>query len=229
MCNSQKLTQAAMIAAVVYTGGAAAGAWGAAGTAASAGAGGAVAESFVAPVVAGGVAPGAGAAAGMSTTQMLALGTSAAGTAMQAVGQMNAAEAAKAAAERNAQMATIMGHDAQDRGDLEQQRIGRQVSAVRGQQTANMAANGLDLTSGTPEAVLAQTDYYGLEDQRTAVNNANREAAGYKNRANGYASEAASYNPYMTAGSTLLAGGGMVADKWDRYKNGGRIQYGAQN
>lgn len=210
MCNSQKLTQAAMIAAVVYTGGAAAGAWGAAG-AAEAGAAGA-----------------AEAGAGMSTTQILALGTSAAGTAMQAVGQMNAAEAAKAAAERNAQMATIMGHDAQDRGDLEQQRIGRQVSAVRGQQTANMAANGLDLTSGTPEAVLAQTDYYGLEDQRTAVNNANREAAGYKNRANGYNSEAASYNPYMTAGSTLLAGGGTVADKWDRYKNGGRIQYGAQ-
>jgi hypothetical protein len=227
MCNSQKLTQAAMIAAVVYTGGAAAGAWGAAGAAEAGAAGAAAGEAYVAPVVAG--APAAGTAAGMSTTQMLALGTSAAGTAMQAKGQMDAAEAAKAAAERNSQMATIMGHDAQDRGDLEQQRIGRQVSAVRGQQTANMAANGLDLTSGTPEAVLAQTDYYGLEDQRTAVNNANREAAGYKNRANGYASEAASYNPYMTAGSTLLAGGGMVADKWDRYKNGGRIQYGAQN
>ena len=216
-----------MIAAVVYTGGAAAGAWGAAGAAEAGAAGAAAGEAYVAPVVAG--APAAGTAAGMSTTQMLALGTSAAGTAMQAKGQMDAAEAAKAAAERNSQMATIMGHDAEDRGDLEQQRIGRQVSAVRGQQTANMAANGLDLTSGTPAAVLAQTDYYGLEDQRTAVNNANREAAGYKNRANGYNSEAASYNPYMTAGSTLLAGGGTVADKWDRYKNGGRIQYGAQN
>jgi len=215
-----------MIAAVVYTGGAAAGAWGAMGAAEAGAAGAAAAESYVAPVVAGSVAPAAGTAAGMSTTQMLALGTSIAGTGMQAVGQMNAAEAAKAAAERNAQMATMMGHDAQDRGDLEQQRVGRQVSAVRGQQTANMAANGLDLSGGTPAAVLAQTDYYGLEDQRTTVNNANREAAGYKNRANGYASEAASYNPYLTAGGTMLAGAGNVADKWYRYNNGGRINDG---
>jgi len=45
-----------------------------------------------------------------------------------------------------------------DRGDLEQQRVGVKQAQLRGEQRARMGANGLDLSFGTPEAVLEQTD-----------------------------------------------------------------------
>lgn len=176
--------------------------------------------------VAAGAAAGAATAAstGMSAMQTASLVSSVAGTALQASGQAAAAEAQRQAAEYNRKVALIQADDALNRGSLEQEAAGRKISQLRGQQRANMAANGLDLSMAdqSPDAILAQTDYYGLEDQRTIANNANREAANFKNRANLYAAQANDSSSLMIAGGSMLTGAGVVADKWYRYNNGGR-------
>jgi len=216
MCNAKMVGLAALVGVGVATGG-----FGLLGAEAAAGAGaveGGVAASSVAAGTTAAATTGAATAGGLSTLQTAGLAASIAGTGMQAYGQYQQAQAAKDAATYNQKVANIQANDAIDRGDLEQQQLGRKISALRGQQTANMAANGLDLSSGTPAAELAQTDYYGLEDQRTVANNANREAAGYRTRATMAGMQADSYNPGLTAGASLLSGGGQVADRWYKYK-----------
>lgn len=139
---------------------------------------------------------------------------------MSTYGAYQQSEAAKNAAEYNAKVAAIQGQDAIDRGDTDQQAIGRKQAAVRGQQQANMAANGLDLSSGSPAAILDQTDYYGLADQATVINNSRREAAGFTSRGAMASAQADAYSPMASAGASLLTSSGTVADRW--YKYGGR-------
>lgn len=167
-------------------------------------------------VAAGGAAT-AGLLGGMSALQLAGLGASVVGTGMQAYGQYQQGKAAQNAARYNQQVAEIQGRDAISRGEYEAESAGRKISALRGRQRAALAANGLDLNEGTPDALLEQTDYYGLEDQRTIANNARREAAMYSSRAGAYGAEARSINPRLAATGTLLAGGGAVADRWYNY------------
>lgn len=218
MCNARALGTVALVAATVYTGGAAAGLWGAAAEAGAAGA----AAGAAGAATAGTAATTAATTTGLSGLQTASLLASAAGTGMQMYGQYQQGEAARNAAIYNQKVANLQAQDAQDRGSLEQEALGRKISALRGQQRANMAANGLDLSSGTPEALLDQTDYYGLEDQRTVANNTNREVATYKNRGNLYGMQADSASPLLAAGGSFLTGAGAVADKWYRYNSGGR-------
>lgn len=215
MCNARILGLAAIAAVGVATGG-----FGLLG--AEAVAGGAAAAEGAAAAGAAGTTTAATTAGGLSTLQTGSMIASAAGAGLSAYGQYKQAEAAGEAARYNQKVADIQAQDALNRGDLEQQAMGRKVASLRGQQRANMAANGLDLSSGTPEAILEQTDYYGLEDQRTIANNARREAASYQNRGNLYAMQADSSNPWAASGGSLLTGAGQVADKWYRYNNGGR-------
>lgn len=218
MCNARALGSAALVAATVYTGGAAAGLWGAAAEAGGAAAFTGATSTGLATVA----GEGAATAGGLSSLQTASLLASAAGTGAQVYGQYQQAEAAKSAAEYNQKVANLQAQDAQDRGVQDQEALGRKISALRGQQRANMAANGLDLSSGTPEALLDQTDYYGLEDQRTLQNNINREVATYKNRSNLYGVQADSTSPMLAASGSFLTGAGAVADKWYRYNSGGR-------
>lgn len=160
------------------------------------------------------------AATGMTALQTASLVASTGGMAMSAYGAYQQSEAAQKAATYNAKVAAIQGQDAIDRGDTDQQAVGRKQSAMRGQQTANMAANGLDLSSGSPAAILDQTDYYGLADQATAVNNSRREAAGFTSRGAMASAQADAYSPLTAGGASLLTSSGTVADRW--YKYGGK-------
>lgn len=143
--------------------------------------------------------------------------TSIVGGVMAAQGAHAAASAQKAAAEYNAKVATIQAQSALDRGDLEAQRVGMKVASIRGQQQATLAANGVDLDSGSPAALIEQTDYFGLQDQATVVNNSRNEAAGYSQRAQMAQAQADSINPAMAGASSLLTSGGQLADRWFKY------------
>lgn len=218
MCNAKYLAVAAIAVAAVYTGGAALGALGATGTAAAGGAAAAGTAGAAAAGTAGAATAGAATAGSMTALQTAGLYSSIAGTAMSAYGQYQQAQASKDAANYNAKVAELQRQDALDRGQADQEALGRKIGGLRGQQTANMAANGLDLSSGTPAAVLAQTDYYGLEDQRTVANNASREAAGYGYRGAMARATSDSIDPGTAAGASLLTNSGNVADRWYKYK-----------
>jgi len=135
--------------------------------------------------------------------------------------QQDMARAQARIADNNAKVAEWQAQSAESKGQREIENVGRKQADVRGKQMAGMAANGVDLGSGSPAAVLAQTDYYGLEDQRTVAQNTSDEAWGlrakatdYKNQGNLSNAKASNMNPFMAGVGSLLGSVGDVADKW---------------
>jgi hypothetical protein len=121
----------------------------------------------------------------------------------------------------NAQLAATMAHDATHRGvDAEAQQKLKTGLAVSSQR-ASMAARGLDLAEGTPLDILVGTEYVGQMEARIIRQNADREAWGYRRKAQDERanSELLSWradreNPGLSAASTLLSGAGQVATNW---------------
>lgn len=123
---------------------------------------------------------------------------------------------AKDVAAYNATMQEYAAEDATRRGEEAVAEQRNRNRALIGQQRAAIAANGLDLGSGTPLDTLMATTRLGEEDIATIRSNAAREAWGLRSgarltMAQGNASQAAGY---ASAFGTLLGSAGT------NYKNG---------
>lgn len=154
----------------------------------------------------------------LAIASMVASGVSAyqGSEARKAAGEYDAA-----VARNNAQVSKWKASDAEDRATTQAMNIGRQVNDTRGKQSAALAANGLDLGFGSAAGSLEKTDYFGLMDQKTAIENGNNEAWGYRQQASNYetqakwsSSKASAENPFMSAGLSMLGAAGNVATKW---------------
>ncbi len=161
---------------------------------------------------------GASTAAGLTTAQMVSLGLSAAGTGLSAVGAYNQARTGKAVAEANAQNAELQAQDALRRGEKDAQEIQRRAASFKSSQRVSLAAKGLDLGYGTAADLQDQTDFFSQQDVATARTNARKEAWNLRAQRNNYQMEAAASRPWMSSGSTLLAGAGQVASRWYGYR-----------
>ena len=135
----------------------------------------------------------------------------------------SAGEYDAAVARNNAQVSKWKASDAEDRATTTAMNIGRQVNETRGKQSAALAANGLDLGFGSASESLAKTDYFGLVDQKTAIENGNNETWGYRQQASNYetqanwsSAKANAENPWLSAGMSMLGSAGNVADKWGK-------------
>lgn len=142
-----------------------------------------------------------------------------------AYGAYSASESSKAQAEyqsdmaeNNAKVSKWQAEDAVARGGEAAIQQQRQAERVRGTQVARLASNGLDITSGTPLAILEDTMFFGQQDANTIRNNAAREAWGFQTQAASsaasskmYGSVAASQNGAVAAGTSLLSSAGMYA------------------
>lgn len=162
---------------------------------------------------------------------------SVASAAVGAVGAVQQANAAAASAKYNAQvnqnnaiLADRAAEDARKRGEVEAQEHNRRVSALRGKQTAAMAANGLDVSSGSPLAILGDTAMMGALDTQTIRNNAEREGLGYEAQGMNFRAESqlnrmqaksAKQAGMIGAAGSVVSGFGQVADKW--YKMGSSV------
>lgn len=198
--------------------GAAAGTGIAAGSASAIGAGLGTSLAAVNTGVAAGAATAGAASAGLSTAQMISLGLSAAGTATSALGAYQQSKVAGDVAARNAKMADQQAEDALRRGEREAADLQRRVASTKSSQRVSLAAKGLDLTYGTAADLQDQTDFFGASDVATTRMNARKEAFARRGQSANFQAEALSSRPWMTAGGTLLAGGGQVADKWYTYR-----------
>jgi len=156
----------------------------------------------------------------LAIASMVATGAGAyqASEARKQAGQYDAA-----VARNNAKVAGWKASEAEDRATTSAMDIGRRTADTRGKQKAALAANGLDLGMGSPQAVLDQTDYYGLQDQRTTIENGNQEAWGYKQQASNYTTQAnwseakaSAENPMLSAGVSMLGSAANVSDKWGK-------------
>jgi hypothetical protein len=92
-------------------------------------------------------------------------------------------------ANNNATVSQWQADDAKARGDTAAANVRRQYAAMEGSQAATFASRGIDISEGSPNAILNDTSYFGQVDQNTVRANAAREAWGYKTRGQNFEAE----------------------------------------
>ena len=107
---------------------------------------------------------------------------------LESMGQADAmrkqGEFAQAQAQMNARFAEMNAKDAQIRGNREAENVRTQARQMRGSQRAQMAAAGLSIEGDTSAAqVIDQTQMMGELDAQTVMNNAFKEAWGFRQEA----------------------------------------------
>jgi hypothetical protein len=154
------------------------------------------------------------------------------GAGAQAYGAYKQADAAKEATAANAQgyeqnrrYAEAQANDATARGAEEARRARLATRMLIGSQRARMAANNVRVDSGTPLAIQQDTRMLGEMDVGIILENARREADGYRNQGENYGIQAAltrrageDISPFLAVAPTVLTTAGSVADKWLRFR-----------
>jgi len=153
-------------------------------------------------------------------------------TLLGAAGSIQQGNAANKAAKYNAQVAEMnatisdrRAKDAIERGATEEQKKRQQVQQVLGQQQAAMAANGVDITFGSPLDTIVDTSVLGELDALTIRSNAYRESYDYQVQASNQRAgaeltrmegSAAKTAGYLNGFGTILGGAGKA---YQQYKS----------
>lgn len=160
-------------------------------------------------------------------------------TIIGAVGQVQQANAASAAAEYNAQVAEMNAEISEKRaksvieaGANEEQMKRQEVQRILGQQQAGLAANGVDLTFGSPLDTIVDTAVLGELDALTIRTNTYREA--YNSRVDAvnqragaelhrYEAKTTKQGGYLAAMGTILGGAGQAYQQWSQPRTGSTV------
>lgn len=131
------------------------------------------------------------------------------GASAEADAQRQQAEYNANVSEFNAKLSEMQTEDAYKRGDRDAQKLKSQAKTFKGTQRAKLAAQGIEVDSGSAAEIQEQTEVLSAQDAMTIKNNAAREAFGYKVQTMQYR-QAAKYG--MQAGenaarATMLGGG----------------------
>jgi len=151
---------------------------------------------------------------------------SVASTAITSISQAKAQKAAGAyqqqTYEQNARLAEIQAQDAIDRGETDAKNNDKKTKVLIGAQRARLAAQGIDIESGSALDVQTDTAAAGAEDSLTIRNNAWRESWGYKVQALNYRTGGnfAMLTANNAANQTILTGGmqavNSIASAWGK-------------
>lgn len=139
----------------------------------------------------------------VAATAVTAVGTLYGGYRANQEGQYNAA-----VARNNATLEQQQAADALSRGRDEEVKHWRQVAALKSQQIAAFAANGLDTSFGSAADIVADTAVIGAADAAAIRENTQREARGYLISAQNLQQEA---RQQRRAGRDALIGAGIDA------------------
>jgi hypothetical protein len=145
----------------------------------------------------------------------ITIGLMAAGSLLDATGQIRAGNERKKIADRNAELADFAAVDAEKRGATEAGLARMKTSKVVGQQAAAIGSSGVDIASGTPQAVMDETRAIGELDAQTVRNNAAREAWGYRSQGQDFRDQGKLDQQTSTFGaaSTLLGGAAHIGPR----------------
>ncbi|WP_156948444.1 virion core protein, T7 gp14 family [Marinobacterium jannaschii] len=137
---------------------------------------------------------------------------------MGAKAQYDSGKYNQAVANNNAIIANRMADDALERGKVEESQHRKKVEALKGSQRAAMAANGIDLDSGSALDILGDTAEMGEYDALMIRSNAQRDADGYRNQGVNYRAQGAMAKHQGNTGamSTLLGTASSVSGKWSQ-------------
>lgn len=155
------------------------------------------------------------AAAGSMTAAVMAntaIAASLVGAGMSAYSSYQSGKSQQKIADYNAKVQEIQAQDARARGGFEANQKRREVAATLGQQQAQLAANGVETSSGTSLTLASDTAWAGEMDAKTIEVNALRAAYGYEQEAVGtrLQGKAAMRNARGSAYGSLLSGIGQT-------------------
>lgn len=157
-------------------------------------------------------------------------GMSVAGSYYETLGRKYALNLQARLDEVNAKIAEGQARDSLQRGEREEQNLRLSTAQLKSTQTANIAANGVDLTSETAAAILTSTDVMGEIDANTIKANALREAWGHRMEAVNLRGSAATnratakaLSPGMAAVGTLLTEASKVGASYYGFKESGAL------
>lgn len=151
-----------------------------------------------------------------------------AGAAVSSVGsyfsarsQQIQANGAAAIADINAGQSELAAQQELRRGDTAVAAASQRAGQVKSAQRAALAANGIDLGSGSAAEVLTSTDLAKENDINMLTANAVRAAWGQRQQATNFQNEAMakragakSISPFMAGTTSLLGGATQVASSW---------------
>lgn len=133
----------------------------------------------------------------------------------------NAYEYQAAISRNNAAYDEFARADAIRRGQREAGNSRLKYAALKGSQRARLAANGVDVNSGSASNILQDTQYFSDVDAATTQDNAIRQAWGFEvqktnDLANGelLQGRANAEVPWKAAVGSLLGNGMTVSDSW---------------
>lgn len=144
----------------------------------------------------------------------------AAGAYGQAQGQKNQAEYQAQVNANNQKVAGWQAEDAAKRGEAAVQATRRKYAALQGTQRASLAARGLDISDGSANAILTDTDFFGDMDQNTVRANAARQAWGYQVQASNFQGNAAALRAQADGINPAMSG--VIAGASAYYGYGGK-------
>ena len=166
----------------------------------------------------------------------LSIALTLAATVIGGIGQMQQAQAQADAANYNAQigdmnaeLAERRAKDAVERGAKEEQRKRQEVAQIKAKQQAAMAANGVDISFGSPLDTLVDTAVLGELDALTIRSNAYRESYDHKvdavNKRSGanlhrMEAKAAKTGGYLAALGTVVGGVGNAYGSYQKSQIG---------
>lgn len=157
------------------------------------------------------------------------MGASANASALEAQG-----DHAKMVGDFNAKLSEMQAQDALERGGKDAEQLQKQASRMIGSQKAALAAQGIEVDSGSAAEIQNDTKEMAARDAVTIRNNAAREAFGFKVQAmnstmEGNFAQMGARNQAsntllvggMSAASTVMQGGAKVYETSNAYKTKG--------
>lgn len=152
----------------------------------------------------------------------IAVGTAIAGAATSAYSSYQSGKNQQKIAEYNAKVAETQALDARARGGYEANQKRREVASVLGQQQTQMAANGIETSSGSALNLASDTAWAGEMDAKTIEVNALRAAYGYEQEAVGtrLQGKAAMKNARGAAYGSLLSGASKAGSMYSQFNLG---------
>lgn len=169
--------------------------------------------------------PAIGAAVAAAAPAISTIGavTGAAGALYGGIAAGNAASYQAHISQVNAQIAKQNADYAIEAGTAKTAQVGEQAAQRGGAVKAALAANGVDVNTGSAVDVETGTRKSGLLDEQTTANNAELEAYGYKSQATSYTAqsnlesaeaEEAPIAGALNAGGSLLGNASALSTKW---------------
>ena len=112
------------------------------------------------------------------------VGSMVVGTGIKAFGQFQDGQDQRKYYNQQAQLAQYQVDDTLVRGEIDEKKMRRQTERTIGSQRVNLAAQGVDINSGSALDTQADAAYLGELDAKTIQTNAKKEAWGYKVQSN---------------------------------------------